>query len=103
MALGGEGEFLPVAVTKRPGLLHEVGGVRAAGPFVPVRADFTFDIEVVEQDELVRERVMIGSNICTEKAERWVCIAFPNVTKDLVERSIFLDDIDDVLNGGRVA
>src|SRR5215213_10538382 len=46
---------------------------------------------------------MIRRDLIAEEAERRIAVSFTEIAEDLVERAVFLDDVDDVLDGRRVA
>src|SRR5205814_7835456 len=64
IAFAGIGIFamLVVPVTHRPGFLDKIGRVRAHGPLVAVGADFILDVKIIQQDEVARELVVVGSD-----------------------------------------
>lgn len=90
--------FLVMAITKGPEFLHEVSRVGAHGPFVTVGADFTLDVEVIEQDEVAGELVMVGSDAFGEETELRIAVALREVAEDLVVGAVFLDDIEAVFD-----
>ena len=87
-----------VAVTHRPGLLDEIGGIGAHGPLVAIGADFTLDVKVVEQHKVARQPVVVGSDALVEQAKARVAIAFGQVAEDLIVGAIFLDDVNAILD-----
>ena len=83
--------------------LHEVGGVGPHRPFVAVGADLALHVEVVEQDELPRERVMVWRDAFGEQAEGGIAVSLRHVAKHLVVGAVFLDHVDHVGDRARLA
>ena len=46
--------------------------------------------------------MLVGCYLFIKDAERWVAIAFFDITKHLIIGSVFLDDINAILNGAGV-
>ena len=90
--------FLVMAIAEGPEFLHEVSRVGTHGPFVAVGADFAFDIEVIEQDEVAGEFVMIRRDAFGEETEFGIAVALRQVAEDLVVGAVFLDDIEAVFD-----
>ncbi len=70
---------------------------------MPVGAVAAGGVEIVEQHELLGEKVLVGGDILTEHHQRWVAVAARHVAEDLVVGAVLLDDVDDVLDERRVA
>ena len=69
-----------------------------------VGAHVAIHVKVVEQDELARQRVLIGRDLLAEKHQVGRAIAFFHVPQHLVVGPVLLDDIDHVADrGARVA
>ena len=90
-------------VRQRPGALDEIGGVGTHRPFVSIGADFAVHVEIVQEHELARQRVVIGRHALGEKAKLRLAVALGNVAENLVVGAVLLDDVDDVLDRRRVA
>ena len=91
------------AVVGRPDLLDEVGGIRAGRVRVAVVADLGVDVEVVEQHELPRDGVGVRRDLLAEQAQVRVAVAPLEVAEDLVVGAVLADDVEDVLDGRRIA
>ena len=63
-----------------------------------VRAYLGIDEEAVEDAESLRQRVVVGRDWPREKQECCVTVATSEVTEYLVVCSVFLDDVDHVLD-----
>ena len=73
------------------------------GPLVAVGRHHAVAVVVVQQDKLLGQGVVVGRDPPTVVAELRVAVALGKVAEDLVVGAIFLDDIDDVLDGGGLA
>src|SRR2546430_1385671 len=89
---------LVVAVTHRPGLLDEIGGIGGHGPLVAIGADFALDVKVVKQHKVARQLVVVGSDALVEQAKARVAVAFGQVAEDLIVGAILLDDVNAILD-----
>jgi hypothetical protein len=67
---------------------------------VPVRANVAIHIKVVEQHELARQLVMVGTGIFLKKTQRRIAFALAEVTQHLIVGAILFDDIEHMLDGG---
>ena len=60
-------------------------------------------VGVVEQHELAADLVLVGGDVFAEDAQVLAAVALRHVTEHLIVRTVFLDDIDHVLDRGRLA
>src|SRR6185437_16150889 len=95
---------LLVAVVDLPVALEVVGADGGVGPDVAIAGDLTGVEEVVEHAELERELVLVGRDGRAVHGERGIAVAdgvaiLNEVAEDLVVGAVFLDDVDDVLDG----
>ena len=58
---------------------------------------------VVEQRKAFREGMVVGRDLARKVAELRFAVALAHIAEDLVECPVLLDDIDDVLDDGRLA
>jgi hypothetical protein len=91
------------AVLGGPLLFVEVGGVGRVGPGVAVDRDFAVTVEVVEEDVLLDEGMLVGSDLLAEEDEFGVAVGVRDVAEDLVVGAVLFDDVDDVLDGAGLA
>ena len=63
-----------------------------------VTGNFSAVIEVVDDSELTREFVLVGSDVLAVHDERWIAVAAPKIAEDLVVRAVFLNYVNHVLN-----
>ncbi len=94
---------LRTAVVRGPGLLQIVCADGRGGPDVAVARDFAGVEEVVEHAELQGQLVLVGRDGCTVHRPLGIAVAYGlpvlrEVAEDLIVGSIFLDDVDDVLD-----
>ena len=89
---------LIVVVTERPGFLHEIGRVSAHSPFMAIGADFRIDIEIVQQNELARQRMMIWRDLLGKQAKLRIAIPFGHVAEHLIVGAIFFNHVDHIFN-----
>ena len=92
-----------VTVIERPRLLNEIRGISSHAPFVPIRTDFAFYIEIVQQDELPGELMVVGGDAFRKETKVCVAIALRHIAKYLVVRAVFLDDVNAMLDRAFVA
>src|SRR5665213_810834 len=86
------------SVFRRPLLLVEIGGVGGVRPGVAVDADLPIAIKVVENDILLRQRVLVRGDLLAKENQLGIAIGVRNVAKLLIVGSVLLDDVDDVLD-----
>src|SRR5262249_56333526 len=82
-----------VGVVRRPGLLGVIGGVGRHRPVVAVGRDFGVDVEVVEQYEFARQRMLIRRRFLSEKAKALIAVASFHIAPLLILSAILLDDV----------
>ena len=58
---------------------------------------------MIEQHELLGEGVRVGRDVAAVLQQRAVARPFPDVPKYLIERPVLADDVDDMLDEGRIA
>src|ERR1035441_4021370 len=85
----------------RPVALVEVGGIGRVGPGVAVDAYFAVAVEIVEDDILACESMLVGRDLLAKDGDLWIAVRFFQVAELLIVGAIFLDDVDDVLDGRR--
>src|SRR5262245_4588727 len=87
-----------IGVVRRPGLLGVIGGVGRHRPVVVVGRDLGVDVEVVEQYEFARQRVLIRRHFLSEKAKARIAGAFFHIAQHLIVSAILLDHVDHVFD-----
>src|SRR5579872_1954003 len=90
---------LLAAIGDRTGLQVVVGDNRGSRQMVAVAGDFAAVVEVVENAKLQREFVLVGRDVFAVHGQRRIAIADLQVAENLIVGAVFLDDIDDVLDG----
>src|SRR5208337_1462853 len=90
---------LLAAIVDRPGPLVVVGVDGGGGPDVPVAGNFATVVEVVKDAELPRQFVLVGRDVFAIHHQRGIAVGLADVAEELVVGAVFLDDVDDVLNG----
>ena len=95
---------LTAAIGNLPGALEIVGSDGAIGPYVAVTGDFARVVEVVKHAKLQRELVLVRSNVGAVHCQAFVAIAnglavLLEISEDLIVGAVFLDDVDDMLDG----
>ena len=80
-----------------------VGGVGLGRPGVAVGRKHARTIEVVEQDKLLRQGMLVRCDRARKQHQRRVAVALGHVAENLVIGSVFLDDVDDMLDRRRLA
>ena len=87
-----------------PGILHgdlldaDIGFARIGRPRPAIAADFAGIHEIVERDEIARQRMLVRRHRLAEHGQRRIGIAAPQIAQHLIVGAVFLDDIDDVLD-----
>src|SRR5262249_39117167 len=84
---------------RRPTALGEVGGVSGGRPGMPVDAYFAVAIEIVQDHKLLRQAVLVGSNLAPKDGQAGIPVAFGQIAEYLIVGAVLFDDVDDVLNG----
>src|SRR5689334_14619506 len=92
-----------LGVAQRPRTLVEVAGIRRGAPGMAVLRNLAVAIEVIEQHELLHDRVLIRRDVAAEQNQAGIAIAFRNIAENLVVRAVLLDDVEHVLDGGAFA
>ncbi len=104
---GGVGERVipPGVAAGEPAerLLQVVGDVSFRHPGVTVRRVDAVAVEVVQQDELLRQRVVVGRDVAAEDAQIRVPVALSHVPEELIVSPVLLDHVDDVVEEGRLS
>src|SRR5262249_22163416 len=106
-AAGGVGEVAVVVIVdsqtfgvgKRPVTGDVIGVVGHCGPWMSVGRDVPIAVQVVEQDELVGQLVVVRRDLLAAHHEALVAVAAGNVAENLVVSAVFVDDVQDVLDG----
>ena len=103
------GQLAVRGIGENPGALVVVGGDRRVAPTVAVHADFAIAIQIVEQDVFAGELVVVGGHRLAVNGELRIAVAgglaagIPEVAQHLVVGAVFLDDVEDILDGAGVA
>ena len=63
---------------------------------MPVSAEDAGTINIIEQDELMRQLVLVGGDPLPKHAERGIAVTLWQITEYLIVGAVFLDDVDDV-------
>ncbi|HET8546951.1 MAG TPA: hypothetical protein VFL57_03065 [Bryobacteraceae bacterium] len=61
-----------------------------------IDADLSVAVQIVEQNPLIRDRMVIGRHLFA--GQPWIAVAFRYVAEYLIVRSVLLDDVDDVFD-----
>ena len=64
-----------------------------------VIADVGIDVEVVEEDETLRQRVSVGGDVAAEQRERRIAVALGEIAEHLIVGAVLADHVEDVLDG----
>ena len=67
------------------------------------RAHLRVGVEVVEQNEVARQRMNVRRDLLREQAERAIAVALRQIAQHLVVRAVFLDDVNDMADRRRAA
>src|SRR5258705_11029412 len=65
---------------------------------MPVAGDIAAVIEIIEHAKLFRQGMLVRSDFCSVQGDGWVAVADPEIPEDLVERAVFLNDVNHVAN-----
>src|SRR5260370_38467169 len=65
---------------------------------MPVAGDIAAVIEIIEHSKLFREGMLVRSDFRSVHGNGWVAVADPEIAKNLIERAVFLDDVNHVAN-----
>src|SRR5258707_14050866 len=65
---------------------------------MPVAGDIAAVIEIIEHSKLFREGMLIRSDFRSVHGDSWIAVADPEIAKNLIERAVFLDDVNNVAN-----
>ena len=65
---------------------------------MPVAGDVAAVVEIVENPELPRQLVLIGSDLLAVHGERWIAVGFGEIAEHLIVGAIFLNDVDHMMN-----
>ena len=63
-----------------------------------VVADLGVDVEVVEEDERLRQRVRVRRDLLAEERQARIAVAAWHITEDLIVGTVLADDVEDVLD-----
>src|SRR5262249_3742420 len=78
----------------------EVGSVGRRAPGMTILRNLAVAVEVIEQYELLGDRVVIRRDFAAEENQAGVAVALGDIAENLDVRAILLDDVEDVLDGG---
>jgi len=65
---------------------------------MPVAGDIAAVIEIIEHSKLLREGMLVRSDFRSVHGDGWVAVADSEIAKNLIERAVFLDDVNHVAN-----
>ena len=83
---------------------HRIGRfVRLREPIVPVGRITARRKEVIDEHELLTERMRVWRDIATIHRQRGIACTFADITQHLIVSTIFLDDVNDVIDHTRLA
>ena len=102
----GHGVAARVGVAAREaaeGFFEVVGDIGFVGPLVAVGAEDAAAVEVVEQHELFGQLVVVGRDLAAEDAQVGSPSPCFDVAEDLIVGAVLFDDVEDVLEDGRLA
>src|SRR5580700_1071587 len=68
--------------------LHIVADKTLLQPLVPIEADCSGCVEVIQQDVLFRQRMMVGSDVSPVHEECGIAITLAHIAEDLVVGAI---------------
>ena len=86
------------SIADGPGFFDIIGDGSRVGPDVAVAGDIATIVEIVEDAELASESVLIGRDVFAVHDERRIAVGGGDIAEDLIVGTIFLDDVDDVMN-----
>src|SRR5581483_11623656 len=89
---------LVAAVGDGPGLLDIVGDGGGIGPDVAVTGNVATVVEIIEDAELSRQSMLVGSDVFAVHDEGRVAVGVGQVAEDLIVGAAFFDDVDDMMN-----
>ena len=90
-------------VAERPGALRELGRVGRRRPGLAVLRDFAAAVEVVEQHELLGERVLVRRDVAAEERQARIAVALLQIAEHLIVGAVLFHDEEDVLDRRRLA
>src|SRR5215472_5378110 len=64
-----------------------------------VDADFAVTVQIVQSNELLSQRVLVGSHVAAENSQSRIAIAFGKIAEYLVVGAVLFDDVNNMLNG----
>ncbi len=102
----GIDERIAAAVTARPAgeaALHVIRDHGGISPFMAIGAQDAAAVSVIQQHKIADELVFIRRHALAELNEVGIAVAFGHVAENLVVGTIFLDDVNDVLEHARLA
>ena len=82
-----------IAVTQGPGFLDKIRGIGAHGPFMPIGADLTLYIKIIQEYELPSQLMVVRRDGLREQAQAGITVALLHIAKHLVVGAILLKDI----------
>ena len=94
----GVGAIRRVAAIEPAHVLFDiVGDVAFIRPLVALSAEGSVAIQIIEQHELLSQRVMIRRDLGAEHGERRVAVTALQIAQHLIVGAVLFDDVDDVL------
>ena len=98
MASVGPEQHRALVVARVAVLVHVVARERLQTPAVTERRLITGAVIVVEQPELLDQRVVIRRHVAPELHQRRIAVALRHIAEHLVVGAVLLDDVEDVLD-----
>ena len=92
-----------ISITGHPGFFIKVICIGCCAPTMPIGANLSADIKIVKQHKIAGKCVVIGCNFFRKQTKRGIAVAFRHIAQNLIVGSIFLDDIENVLDGRWIA
>src|SRR5262245_47857915 len=70
---------------------------------MPVGAHFRIHVEVIQQHELPRESMRVGSYLLSEQAQVGISISFADISEHLVVSAVLTNNVEDILDRGSIS
>ncbi len=85
-------------VAQRPRALREIGRVGRRRPGLAVLRHFAAAIQVVEQHELLGQRVLVRRDVAAEQRQARIAVALLEIAEHLIVGAVLFHDEQDVLD-----
>ena len=89
----------PLRIAVGPHALGVIGRNGGGRPVVAIGADIGIHIEVVEQDEIMRQLMQIRRHLFAKHDQRGIAIAFLHIAQHLIVGAILFHDVQHMFNG----